>query len=288
MKALEVQAAPDRFLRSAAAWRSFRRLRAMDQAGIVALAVLALIAIFAPVLAPHGPAETVGAPLAGPGSQFLLGTDQIGFDLMSRIIFGLRASLIGAGVVVTSGVVIGSLIGLAAGASGGWIDTVLMRLTDVFLALPAPVLAIAVVAAIGPGFFHTLIAIAVVWWPWYARIVRGAITGLRHRPHVQAASLAGVGRLRLWFRHLLPGALPEVLVVASLDIGILVVILAGLSFLGLGAPAPAPELGAMAAQGLRFLLSAWWVPLFPGLAVALLAFVANLAGDGIRDLFERR
>jgi peptide/nickel transport system permease protein len=150
------------------------------------------------------------------------------------------------------------------------------------------VLAIAVVAAIGPGFGHTLLAVAVVWWPWYARIVRGEIAALRHRPHVQAAQLAGAGRVRLWFRHLLPGALPEVLIVASLDVGVLVVILSGLSFLGLGAPAPAPELGAMSAQGLRFLLSDWWVPLFPGLAVALLAFVSNFAGDGIRDLFEAR
>lgn len=270
------------------AWRAFRALRRLDQVGIMGLALCVVIAIAAPLLAPYDPRVSVGPPLTPPSAEFLLGTDQIGFDILSRIIHGLRASMIGAVIVVTSGVVIGGLIGLVAGANGGWVDTILMRLTDVFLALPAPVLAIAVVAAIGPGFGNTLIAVSVVWWPWYARIVRGEIAALRHHPHVDAARLAGASRSQLWFRHLLPGALPEVLVVASLDVGILVLVLAGLSFLGLGAPAPAPELGAMAAQGLRFLLSSWWVPVFPGLAVAVLALVSNLSGDGIRDLLDER
>src|SRR6185369_366603 len=129
--------------------------------------------------------------------------------------------------------------------------------------LPAPLLAIAVVAAIGPGFGHTLLAVAIVWWPWYSRIVRGEITALRHRPQTEAAMLSGISRRRIWFRHLLPGSLPAVLVLATLDVGGLILILAGLSFLGLGAPAPAPELGAMSAQGLRFLLSSWWIPIIP-------------------------
>ena len=200
------------------------------------------------------------------------------------MIFGLRTSLIGAFLVILSGVVIGGLIGLAAGAVGGWVDSTLMRVTDVFLALPAPLLAIAVVAAIGPGFGHMLIAIAIVWWPWYARIARGEITALRHRPQTEAAKLAGVSRRRIWFRHLLPGSVPAVLVLATLDVGGLILTLAGLSFLGLGAPAPAPELGAMSAQGLRFLLTSWWVPIMPAMAIAILAFVSNLVGDGIRDL----
>lgn len=287
MEPIDLRAEPDIGATSTAR-KAFRRLKRLDQIAIGALLGILLVAALAPLLAPHDPTVTAGQPLTGPSGQFLLGTDQIGYDILSRILFGLRASLFGAIVVVGSGAVFGGLIGLVAGASGGWIDTVLMRFTDVFLALPAPVLAIAVVAAIGPGFGHTLIAVAIVWWPWYARIVRGEIAALRHRPHVEAAVIAGVRRTRLWFRHLLPGALPEVLIVASLDIGILILILAGLSFLGLGAPAPAPELGAMAAQGLRFLLSAWWVPVVPSLAVAFLAFVSNLAGDGIRDLFGAR
>lgn len=249
---------------------------------------LTVLAVLAPLAAPNDPTVVVGPPLSPPGGGFLFGTDQIGFDILSRIIFGLRLSLLGAVIVISSGVVIGGLIGLAAGASGGWIDAFLMRLTDVFLALPAPLLAIAVVASIGPGFRNTLIAVSVVWWPWYARIVRGQITALRNRPHYEAALMSGVSKPRLWFRHLLPGALPEVLVVASLDVGILILILAGLSFLGLGAPAPTPELGAMSAQGLRFLLSSWWVPIVPGIAIAFVTVVANLSGDGLRDLLGER
>ncbi len=269
-------------------WRRFRSLRRLDQIGMATLLLLVATAVLAPIIAPHDPLRIVGPPLSPPGDGFVFGTDQIGHDIFSRVLFGLRSSLVGAFVVILSGVVLGGLVGLAAGATGGWVDSFLMRFTDVFLALPAPLLAIAVVAAIGPGFGHTLIAVAIVWWPWYARIVRGEITALRHRPHTEAAKLSGVSRRRLWFRHLLPGALPEVLVVASLDVGILILILAGLSFLGLGAPAPAPELGAMSAQGLRFLLSSWWVPIVPGAVVALLAFVANLSGDGLRDLIGTR
>jgi peptide/nickel transport system permease protein len=269
-------------------WTSFRRqirgVAILDRIGAVGLVLLVLVAAFAPLLAPHDPVVPAGAPLSPPGGEFLLGTDQIGFDILSRVIFGLRASLIGAAAVIASGIVIGGLIGLTAGAVGGWVDAVLMRITDVFLALPAPLLAIAVVAAIGPSFQHTLIAVSIVWWPWYARIVRGEIIALRNRPQTEGAKLGGISRRRLWFRHLLPGALPSVLVLASLDVAGLILVLAGLSFLGLGAPAPAPELGAMSAQGLRFLLSSWWVPLVPATAVAVLAFVSNLAGDAVRDL----
>jgi len=253
-------------------------------AGTILLTLFVLIAIFAPLIAPYDPVTPAGAPLTAPCRQFLFGTDQIGYDIFSRVVFGMRSSLVGAFLVILSGVVIGGLIGLAAGTLGGWVDSALMRTTDVFLALPAPLLAIAVVAAIGPGYAHTLIAVAIVWWPWYARIVRGEITALRHRPQTEAAVLAGVSRRRLWFRHLLPGAIPSVLVLASLDVGSLILILAGLSFLGLGAPAPAPELGAMSAQGLRFLLSSWWVPVIPAIAIALIAFASNLTGDTIRDL----
>jgi ABC-type dipeptide/oligopeptide/nickel transport system permease subunit len=264
--------------------RLFRSLGLLDRFALFVLFALVLVAIFAPLVAPHDPTVPAGPPLSAPAKGFWFGTDQIGYDILSRVVFGLRASLVGAFVVILSGVVIGGLIGLTAGALGGWVDSALMRLTDVFLALPAPLLAIAVVAAIGPGFGHTLLAVAIVWWPWYARIVRGEITALRHRPQTEAAKLSGISRRRIWFRHLLPGALPAVLVLATLDVGGLILMLAGLSFLGLGAPAPAPELGAMSAQGLRFLLSSWWIPIVPAAFVAVLAFVANLVGDGIRDL----
>jgi peptide/nickel transport system permease protein len=183
---------------------------------------------------------------------------------------------------------VGGLVGVVAGATGGWVDNVLMRVTDGFLALPAPVLAIAVVAALGPGLTHTLLAVAVVWWPFYARIIRGEIRTLAARPHLEAARLAGVGRFRLAVRHLLPGAVPAAVVTASLDVGNLVLTLASLSFLGLGQPAPAAELGADTARNLSYLLQQWWIPVMPGLAVMLLSLVGNVAGDGVRNLLDER
>jgi peptide/nickel transport system permease protein len=226
--------------------------------------------------------------MSKPFGHFLLGTDDVGRDVLSRVLFGLRASWFSALAVIASGVLIGGIIGLIAGAAGGWIDGILMRITDMFLALPGPILAIAVVAALGPSLQHTLIAVMIVWWPFYARIVRGEVRALAARPHIEAARLAGTGRMRIAFRHLLPGAIPATVVTASLDVGNLVLTLSALSFLGLGAPSPAPELGAMAARGLPYLLEQWWVPVMPGLGVLVLALAANLAGDGLRDLIGER
>jgi len=266
---------------------SARLPRRLNIAAASLLAVVTVVALLAPLLSPHDPLFPTGQPLLAPGhGGFLLGSDSIGRDVLSRVLYGLRASWFAALAVVASGVLIGGLVGLLAGAAGGWIDNLLMRITDGFLALPAPVLAIAVVAALGPGFTHTLVAVSIVWWPLYARIVRGEIRKLAARPHVEAARLAGTGRVRIALRHLLPGAVPATVVTASLDIGNLVLTLAGLSFLGLGQSAPAPELGADSARNLTFLLQQWWIPVMPGLAVALLAFVGNIAGDGVRNLIE--
>ena len=256
----------------------------VDRAAIGSLGAVTVLALVTPLIAPHDDKKPAGAAFAKPFGHFILGTDEVGRDVLTRVLYGLRTSWLAALVVIASGVLIGGLIGLVAGAAGGWVDAVLMRITDLFLALPGPILAIAVVAALGPSLQHTLLAVMIVWWPFYARIVRGEIRALAARPHVDAARLAGVGRFRIAFRHLLPGAIPATLVTASLDVGNLVLTLAGLSFLGLGAPAPAPELGAMAARGLPYLLEQWWVPVMPGVAVLLLALVANLAGDGLRDL----
>jgi peptide/nickel transport system permease protein len=265
------------------------RVSFVDWLAIGGLIAVTLLCVVVPLLAPHSATTPAGQPFVAPGkSGFLFGTDEVGRDVLTRVLFGLRASWLASLVVIASGVLIGGLIGLVAGATGGWVDGALMRFTDVFLALPGPVLAIAVVAALGPSLQHTLIAVAIVWWPFYARIVRGEIRALASRPHLEAARLAGAGRVRLMWRHLLPGALPATLVTASLDVGNLVLTLAALSFLGLGAPAPAPELGAMAARGLPYLLEHWYVPVMPALGVFFLAFVANLAGDGLRDLIGDR
>lgn len=253
------------------------------------LPAVTLLALLARFVAPQDPLQPAGIPLQPPGSPgFLLGSDSIGRDVLSRILAGLQLSWFGAIVVIASGLLIGGTLGLLAGAAGGWVDTVLMRVTDLFLALPAPVLAIAVVAALGPGLRNTLIAVGIVWWPFYARIVRGEIRALAARPHVEAARLAGTGGIRLALRHLLPGAVPAAVVAASLDVGTLVLTLAGLSFLGLGQPAPAAELGADTARNLSFLLQQWWIPVMPGIAVMLLSLAGNVAGDGIRTLLDKR
>jgi peptide/nickel transport system permease protein len=255
--------------------------------GFSLVIVLSLVVIAVPLLAPHDPLIPVGMPLQPPGDHgFLLGTDSVGRDILSRVLYGARSSWLAALAVVALGLLIGGFVGLVAGATGGWIDSTLMRITDGFLSLPAPVLAIAVVAAMGPSFLHTLIAVSIVWWPFYARLVRGEVARLAARPHVEAAKLAGVSRFRLAGRHLLPGAVPGALVAASLDIGTLILTLAGLSFLGLGQAAPAPELGADSARNLSYFLQQWWIPVMPGLGVLVLALVANISGDCLRNLMK--
>lgn len=258
--------------------------------GLVGLLILlTLIALLARVLAPYDPVQPVGGLNLSPFSAgHLLGTDQIGRDLLSRTLLGVQASWFSALAVVASGLVIGGVVGLIAGAAGGWVDAALMRVTDLFLALPGALVAIAIVAALGPGLGNTLLGVAIVWWPYYARIIRGEARSLAARPHMEAARLAGAGPVRLVTRHLLPGVVPTAIVTASLDIGNVVLLLAGLSFLGLGQPAPSPELGADTARALSQLLSQWWVPGVPGIAVLVLSLVANVGGDGIRNLLPVR
>jgi peptide/nickel transport system permease protein len=267
--------------------RDWTRTGAWTAVGVLLL--VTLVAVFARTIAPHDPILPVGQPLQPPLSPgFPLGTDSIGRDILSRVLVGMQLSWFGALAVIASGLLIGGTIGVVAGATGGWVDNVLMRITDLFLALPAPVLAITVVAALGPGLVNTLFAVAIVWWPFYARIVRGEVRSLRARPHIEAARLGGAGPLRIAWRHLLPGAVPAAVVAASLDVGALVLTLAGLSFLGLGAPAPAPELGADTARNLSYLLQQWWIPVMPGVAVMLLSLAGNVGGDGVRLLLDKR
>ncbi len=264
------------------------RLGFAEKTGLVAIALITVVAIAAPLIAPHSPGATVGANLQAPSGSFLLGTDDVGRDVFSRMLHGTRTSWFSALAVVGVGSLFGLMVGLVAGIRGGWVDTVLMRITDAGLALPGPVIAIAVAVALGPSLLNTLIAVTIVWWPWYARVIRGETRAVVVRPHFDAARLAGVGGFRLALRHVVPGVMPVLIVCASVDLGFLILTLAGLSFLGLGAPPPAPELGAMASQGLEFLFSFPWIALAPAVVVFILAGAANLAGDGLRDLLEDR
>jgi peptide/nickel transport system permease protein len=256
----------------------------LELAAMAAAFLLVIAVVLLPSFLRHGPLDLVGLPLQHPSGPHLLGTDEQGRDVLTRVVYGMRTSLWAAAVVIASGVVIGGLIGLIAGIAGGIPDGVLMRLTDLFLALPGPLLVLAIVAALGPGLGHTLIGVSVIWWPYYARIVRGQVRAIVVLPHVEAARLGGIGRIRVALRHVLPGAWSPIVVGASLDVGNLVLLLAALSFLGLGSPEPAPELGAMTADGLTYLFTGWWVAVAPAAAVFALAFLGNLAGDAVRDL----
>lgn len=240
------------------------------------------------LIGPVDPTKPVAAAFLAPSVEHFAGTDAVGRDVFARIMAAAVLSLIAAVVVIVTSVLIGTVIGAVAGAAGGIVDSILMRFTDLFLSLPAPVLAIAVASAFGRSFEITLFAVAVVWWPLYARIVRGEVRAMLARPHVEAAAASGTDRTALVLRHVLPGAIPPVVVAISLDIGMVFTTLAGLSFLGLGSPEPSPELGAMAAQGMSYLLNRWWIPVMPAVMVFVLAYSANLAGDGLRDLLGRR
>lgn len=252
---------------------------------VVAIALVPILALVPPLL-PHGPTELAGTPLSAPSAQHLFGTDEQGYEVLTRVAYGMRTSVVAAAIVIASGAVIGGLIGLVAGIAGGWVDALLMRFTDLFLALPGPLLVLAVVAALGASLKNTLIGLAVVWWPWYARITRGQVRATASRPHVEAARLAGLGRLRIAFRHVLPGSFSPVIVTASLDVGNVILLLASLSFLGLGSPDTTAELGAMTARGLTYLFTSWWVAVIPAAAVFVLAFLGNSVGDAVRDLLE--
>ena len=266
----------------------FKKVRGNTIMAALPLIVTALV-LLAPLLAPHSPYTVAGPAFTPPGhGGFLLGSDSVGRDELSRVLYGMRASWLSALAVIASGLVIGVTIGTVAAVTGGWVDSLLMRFTDLFLSLPGPVLAIAVVAALGPSLLHTLIGVAIVWWPFYARIVRGEIRSLSARPHLEAAKMSGIGVMRRTLRHLLPGTFPALVVTASLDIGNLVLTLAGLSFLGLGSPAPSPELGAMSARNLTFLLQDYWTAVMPGIGILILALVGNISGDGLRGLMKDR
>jgi peptide/nickel transport system permease protein len=262
-------------------------MRVSDQMALGALALITAAAVFGPLLATHDPRLAAGPPFRSPSFSYPFGTDSVGRDMFSAVLFGIRSTWLSAVAVIAGGVIIGGTVGLIAGANGGWVDSLLMRITDIFLALPAPILAIAVVVALGPSLAHTLIALSILWWPYYARLVRAEIRSLAARPHLEAARLATTSPVRRLVRHLLPGAIPVVIVAASLDIANLIIALAGLSFLGLGAQPPAPELGSMTANGLPYLLTSWWIPIIPGVAVFVLSLVGNLAGDSLRDLVDR-
>jgi peptide/nickel transport system permease protein len=253
------------------------------------IAVFALCAVLAPVLAPYDPlVQDLGSRLRPPSAEHWLGTDSLGRDIASRILYGARISLIIGVVVVTVAGVVGTAIGLVAGYAGGLVDEALMRLTEVFLAFPALILAMAIAGALGPSLTNAIIAIAAVTWAVYARLVRGQILSLRRREFVEAARAMGASRTRIVVRHLLPNALAPLMIQASFDLGSSIIAAAGLSFIGFGAQPPTPEWGVMISEGRNYISTQPWLSLFPGLAILLAVGSFNLLGDGLRDAFDPR
>ncbi|QFG37512.1 dipeptide transport system permease protein [Paracoccus pantotrophus] len=261
--------------------------------GLVVFILLVLTAIFAPLIAPHDPTQQYRDALLVPPiwqdggrAGFLLGTDAVGRDMLSRLIHGAQYSLFIGIVVVAIALTGGIIIGLVAGFFGGWVDTVIMRVMDVVLAFPSLLLALVLVAVLGPGLTNAMIAIAIVYQPHFARLTRAAVMGEKAREYVTAAKVAGAGNLRLMFKTILPNCLAPLIVQATLSFSSAVLDSAALGFLGMGAQPPASEWGTMLAEAREFILRAWWVVTFPGLAILVSVLAINLMGDGLRDALD--
>jgi len=258
-------------------------------AGFILVALFIGMAIFAPWIAPHGPEERFwNLPQQPPSWRFPFGTDTTGGDIYSRIIWGSRLDLTIALTVVASAILIGSVLGAISGFMGRAFDEALMRVTDVFLAFPALILAMAVAAALGRNLTNLTIALMVVWWPTYARLVRGQVLAEKERLYVDAARAVGAGPARIIFRHVLPNSIFPVIVQATLDLGGVILTAAGLSFIGFGAGAGVAEWGLMIADGRSYLFQSPWIACFPGLAILLSSLGLNLIGDGLRDVLDPR
>ncbi|MGR3782425.1 MAG: ABC transporter permease [Albimonas sp.] len=279
-------------------FRETRRMAATYSRSISAMLGLALVvlflatAAFGPLVAPF-PEDATGAvnfeaKLLPPSAEHLFGTDQVGNDIFSRVLFGARTTL-QIGLTVTGiAILIGVPLGLIAGMTGGWVAETIMRVTDIFLSIPGLILAIAIVGALGPGILNAMVALSLVWWPGYVRLVQAKTLSLRNEVYVDAARALGAGPLRILFVHVLPNCLSPIVVKASMDMGMAILGAASLGFLGLGAQPPFPEWGAMIAQGRSYLPDWWWCAFFPGLAIYLTVLGFNLMGDGLRDVLDPR
>lgn len=267
-------------------WLTFRANH-LAMAGLVILVLLLLTAAFAPVLAPYSPyAQNLANRLQPPSAEHWMGTDSLGRDILSRLIWGSRITLMIVGMVALIAPVIGLFIGTVAGFAGGWVDQVLMRITDIFLAFPKLILALAFVAALGAGIGNAVLALAITSWPPYARLARAETLTVRNADYIAAARMQGAGRLRLLVGHIWPLCISSMIVRVALDMAGIILSAAGLGFLGLGAQPPMPEWGAMISDGRTYILDFWWVAAMPGLAIFTVSLAFNLLGDGLRDVLD--
>ena len=274
---------PSMTVAASARFSWLRRMGWLERVGVAGVIAITVLAIFGPLLAPFDPMLRIADAYLPPGLPHLFGTDEIGRDLFSRVLLGIRYTWLPGLAVFGVALFMGSAVGLLAGLWGGGVDALFQRIVELFLVLPSTLIAISVVAALGPGLLNTMIAITIFWWPWYARMTRDEVRRIRSRPHVEAARISGVSRTRLMLRYLLPGTVPALLVAATLDVANIILTLSLMSFLGLGLPAPAPELGAMTARSIDSLTVYWWLPILPAVVIFAMSVCANLAGDGVRS-----
>jgi len=267
---------------------AMHRNKLMTVGAAVAL-MISVLGLLAPLLAPYAPdAALPTQTLLPPSTAHWFGTDQLGRDVLSRILYGARVSPMIALLVLFLACVVGVPLGIAAGYFRGAIDDVIMRITDVFLAFPALLLALAIAAVLPPSIGSVTFAVAITWWPWYTRLIRGQAASVSGRPYVEGARAAGVSHTRILFRHVLPNSLTPLIVQVSLDVSAVILTVSALSFLGLGAQDPTPDWGLMVSQGQQYFQTQWWLVTFPGIAILLTAVAFNLLGDGLRDVLDPR
>jgi peptide/nickel transport system permease protein len=260
-------------------------LRGPALVGVVVMTLWGLVAVTLPLWTPHDPLAPVGDRLLGPSIHHLMGTDALGRDVFTRTLWGARTSLPVALIVIVSSVIIGTLVGAVAGYFGGWVDAVLMRTVDITMAFPPILLAMAITASLGPGIRNALIAMVLVWWPIYARLLRAQVIAVRQREYVDSAEAIGMPRRLVLWRYILPMSYTPVLVNATMDFGQVVLLTASLSFIGLGARPPSPEWGAMITEGATNFYD-WWIATAPGIAILMVVMAFNFIGDALRDSFD--
>jgi peptide/nickel transport system permease protein len=270
------------------AWHRLSR-SPLTVAGIGIVMLVIVVMLLAPAIAPYDPNRlSLAVRLAPPSWQHVFGTDEVGRDLFSRVIFGSRASVVAGLVTVALSLTVGAILGALSGLAGGWLDSLIMRSMDVLLAFPSFILAMALAAALGPSLVNAILPIAIVRTPFYVRLARGQALSLRERAYVRAAETFGASAWHITRRHLLPNSMPPLIVQATLDVGLAILAVSALSFIGLGAQQPTAEWGAMVATGRAYFLDQWWYPTFPGLAILVTAIGFNLLGDGLREFLDPR
>jgi peptide/nickel transport system permease protein len=281
--------AAGRLRRGSGAVEPFLAESRLNVAGVAIVALVLLLAVFGPLIAPQNPNQVnLLAVLHPPSVHYWFGTDNLGRDLFSRVLAGTRISVEVAVIILSLSVTLGTALGIVSGLAGGLVDEIVMRVTDLFLAFPGFILAAAIAATLGPSLPHTVLALAVVFWPWYTRLIRGQVLSLREREFVLAARVARAGTVWIATRHVARNVLAILVVQVSLDVGYAILATSSLSFLGLGAQPPSPEWGAIIAEGRSYIQTAWWWSTFAGIALALTVLGFNLLGDGLRDWIDPR